>query len=78
MVGYKLRLDVKSESGHYLVQDIGDNGFVNNTIEVTTDELPTLMTELCDMCGDESALMLDALRSIYQELDPKSIEFKGV
>lgn len=72
----KLRLDLKSESGDYLVQDISNNSFVKNTIEVKPEQLPELMQELCDLCGDDSSPMLDALRFSYQHLELKSIEFK--
>lgn len=74
-MSYKLRLDIKSENGNYMLQDVTDKGYVNNTIEVTSEELPQLMSELCELSGEKD-LMLDALRDVYQMFEPKSIEFK--
>jgi len=70
----KVRFDIKSEDGNYLLEDIGDKGFVSNRIEVTPNELPQLMKELADETGDDK--MLDTLRFCYSYLEPKSISFK--
>ena len=70
----KVRFDIKSEDGNYLLEDIGDKGFVNNRIEVTSNELPQLMKELSDETGSDD--MLDTLRFCYSYLEPKSISFE--
>ena len=70
----KVRFDIKSEDGNYLLEDIDDSNFVNNRIEVNPNELPQLMKELADETGDDK--MLDALRFCYSYLEPKSISFK--
>jgi len=69
----KVRFDVKSEEGNYIVQEVADNGFVKNNIEVEAEELPQLMKELSDETGDDK--MLDALRFCYQHLEVKTLEF---
>ena len=70
----KVRFDIKSEDGNYLLEDIDDSNFVNNRIEVNPSELPQLMKELADETGDDK--MLDTLRFCYSYLEPKSISFK--
>ena len=70
----KVRFDIKSEDGNYLLEDIDDSNFVNNRIEVTPNELPELMKELADETGDDK--MLDTLRFCYSYLEPNSISFK--
>jgi len=70
----KVRFDIKSEDGNYLLEDIDDSNFVNNRIEVTPIELPQLMKELADETGDDK--MLDTLRFCYSYLEPKSISFE--
>lgn len=69
----KIRFDIKSEDGNYLLEDIDDSNFVNNRIEVTPNELPELMKELADETGDDK--MLDTLRFCYSYLEPNSISF---
>ena len=71
----KVRFDIKSEDGNYLLEDVDDsNSFVNNRIEVTPNELPQLMKELADETGDDK--MLDTLRFCYSYLEPNSISFE--
>lgn len=70
----RVRFDVKSEEGNYLVQDVADRGYVNSTIEVEPRELPQLMEELSEETGDRDS-MLDALRYCYSHFEIRSIEF---
>ena len=71
----KIRFDIKSEDGNYLLEDVDDsNSFVNNRIEVTPNELPQLMKELADETGDDK--ILDTLRFCYSYLEPNSISFE--
>ena len=70
----KVRFDIKSEDGNYLLEDIDDSNFVNNRIEVTPNELPQLMKELADETGDDK--ILDTLRFCYSYLEPNSISFE--
>ena len=70
----KVRFDIKSEDGNYLLEDVDNSNFVNNRIEVTPNELPQLMKELADETGSDD--MLDALRFCYSYLEPNSISFE--
>ena len=70
----KVRFNIKSEDGNYLLEDVDDSNFVNNRIEVTPNELPQLMKELADETGDDK--MLDTLRFCYSYLKPNSISFE--
>jgi len=70
----KVRFDIKSEDGNYLLEDVDDSNFVNNRIEVTPNELPQLMKELADETGDDK--ILDTLRFCYSYLEPNSISFE--
>ena len=70
----KVRFDIKSEDGNYLLEDVDNSNFVNNRIEVTPNELPQLMKELADETGDDK--ILDTLRFCYSYLEPNSISFE--
>ena len=63
---YKVRFDLKSENGNYLLYSLhSSNGFVDKTSEVTAEELPTLIKEFCDIAEpDRSDKLLDTLRLI--------------
>lgn len=72
---YKVNLDVKSESGNYILQSMTSTGFVRKKTEVTLEEMPQLMEELCSLTGEDN--VIDTLRTIYKlDAGIKSIKFK--
>ena len=74
---YKVRFDLKSEDGNYLLYSLDKNGFVDKTSEVTSEELPTLIKEFCDIAEpDRSDKLLDTLRAAYDIFELKSITLK--
>ena len=74
---YKVRFDLKSEDGNYLLYSLDSNGFVDKTSEVTSEELPTLIKEFCDIAEpNESDKLLDTLRIAYDMFELKSITLK--
>ena len=74
---YKVRFDLKSEDGNYLLYSLDSNGFVDNTSEVTSEELPTLIKEFCDITEpNRSDKLLDTLRTAYDVFELKSITLK--
>ena len=74
---YKVRFDLKSEDGNYLLYSLDSNGFVDNTSEVTSEELPTLIKEFCDIAEpNRSDKLLDTLRIAYDIFELKSITLK--
>ena len=74
---YKVRFDLKSEDGNYLLYSLDSNGFVDKTSEVTSEELPTLIKEFCDIAEpNRSDLLLDTLRTAYDIFELKSITLK--
>ena len=74
---YKVRFDLKSEDGNYLLYSLDSNGFVDKTSEVTSEELPTLIKEFCDIAEpNESDKLLDTLRIAYDVFELKSITLK--
>ena len=74
---YKVRFDLKSEDGNYLLYSLDNNGFVDKTSEVTSEELPTLIKEFCDIAEpNESDKLLDTLRIAYDMFELKSITLK--
>ena len=76
-MNYKVRFDLKSEDGNYLLYSLDSNGFVDKTSEVTSEELPTLIKEFCDIAEpNESDKLLDTLRTAYDVFELKSITLK--
>ena len=76
-MNYKVRFDLKSEDGNYLLYSLDSNGFVDNTSEVTSEELPTLIKEFCDIAEpNDSDKLLDTLRAAYDMFELKSITLK--
>ena len=76
-MNYKVRFDLKSEDGNYLLYSLDSNGFVDKTSEVTSEELPTLIKEFCDIAEpNESDKLLDTLRTAYDIFELKSITLK--
>ena len=76
-MNYKVRFDLKSEDGNYLLYSLDSNGFVDKTSEVTSEELPTLIKEFCDIAEPErSDKLLDTLRTAYDIFELKSITLK--
>ena len=74
---YKVRFDLKSEDGNYLLYSLDSNGFVDKTSEVTSEELPTLIKEFCDIAEPNgSDKLLDTLRTAYDIFELKSITLK--
>ena len=74
---YKVRFDLKSEDGNYLLYSLDSNGFVDKTSEVTSEELPTLIKEFCDIAEpNRSDKLLDTLRIAYDIFELKSITLK--
>ena len=74
---YKVRFDLKSEDGNYLLYSLDSNGFVDKTSEVTSEELPTLIKEFCDIAEpNRSDKLLDTLRTAYDIFELKSITLK--
>ena len=74
---YKVRFDLKSEDGNYLLYSLDSNGFVDKTSEVTSEELPTLIKEFCDIAEpNRSDKLLDTLRLAYDVFELKSITLK--
>ena len=74
---YKVRFDLKSEDGNYLLYSLDSNGFVDKTSEVTSEELPTLIKEFCDIAEpNRSDKLLDTLRIAYDVFELKSITLK--
>ena len=52
------------------------NGFVDNSMEVKPDDLPVVMKEMVDLCGEDTDKLLDTLRVAYSTLDLKNIKIK--
>ena len=76
-MNYKVRFDLKSEDGNYLLYSLDSNGFVDKTSEVTSEELPTLIKEFCDIAEpNRSDKLLDTLRTAYDMFELKSITLK--
>ena len=76
-MNYKVRFDLKSEDGNYLLYSLDSNGFVDKTSEVTSEELPTLIKEFCDIAEPNgSDKLLDTLRTAYDIFELKSITLK--
>ena len=76
-MNYKVRFDLKSEDGNYLLYSLDSNGFVDKTSEVTSEELPTLIKEFCEIAEpNESDKLLDTLRTAYDIFELKSITLK--
>ena len=76
-MNYKVRFDLKSEDGNYLLYSLDSNGFVDKTSEVTSEELPTLIKEFCEIAEpNESDKLLDTLRTAYDMFELKSITLK--
>ena len=76
-MNYKVRFDLKSEDGNYLLYSLDSNGFVDKTSEVTSEELPTLIKEFCDIAEPNgSDKLLDTLRIAYDIFELKSITLK--
>ena len=76
-MNYKVRFDLKSEDGNYLLYSLDSNGFVDKTSEVTSEELPTLIKEFCEIAEpDGSDKLLDTLRIAYDIFELKSITLK--
>ena len=76
-MNYKVRFDLKSEDGNYLLYSLDSNGFVDKTSEVTSEELPTLIKEFCDIAEpNRSDKLLDTLRIAYDIFELKSITLK--
>ena len=76
-MNYKVRFDLKSEDGNYLLYSLDSNGFVDKTSEVTSEELPTLIKEFCDIAEpNRSDRLLDTLRTAYDIFELKSITLK--
>ena len=76
-MNYKVRFDLKSEDGNYLLYSLDSNGFVDKTSEVTSEELPTLIKEFCDIAEpNRSDKLLDTLRTAYDIFELKSIALK--
>ena len=76
-MNYKVRFDLKSEDGNYLLYSLDSNGFVDKTSEVTSEELPTLIKEFCDIAEpNRSDKLLDTLRTAYDIFELKSITLK--
>ena len=73
---YKLLLNLKSEQGDYIVQLLDNNGFVDNSMEVKPDDLPIVMREMVDLCGEDTDKLLDTLRVAYSTLNLKNIIIK--
>ena len=74
---YKVRFNLKSEDGNYLLYSLDSNGFVDKTSEVTSEELPTLIKEFCDIAEpNRSDKLLDTLRTAYDIFELKSITLK--
>ena len=74
---YKVRFDLKSEDGNYLLYSLDSNGFVDKTSEVTSEELPTLIKEFCEIAEPNgSDKLLDTLRTAYDIFELKSITLK--
>ena len=71
----KVKIILNMEEG-YRVDMLDMNGFVSNSIEIGSDELPTLMRELCEKSGEDVDKLLDTLRQAYELLKLKSITFK--
>lgn len=76
-MNYKVRFDLKSEDGNYLLYSLDSNGFVDKTSEVTSEELPMLIKEFCDIAEpNRSDKLLDTLRTAYDIFEIKSITLK--
>ena len=45
-------------------------------MEVKPDDLPIVMREMVDLCGEDTDKLLDILRVAYSTLNLKSIEIK--
>ena len=68
----KINFTPRLENGDYRVEEVSDRGHIDGSIDVKPEELPELMSELCE--GDDGLLV--TLRTCYDLFEPKSMTFE--